>query len=134
MTLSFDVDLGLTTSLVKNSGRSKTRLPFLCNLSDVSRLSTLIFFSLFSPPLFPFAVHEAFHSCRILYTNRQIITGRKSILLIIRPPSVPRDHFWRICSCVEGLSAKEKQKNVKEENISLCAGPDTIMSGTIRVS
>lgn len=43
--LSFDVDLRLTTSLVKNSGGSETMLPFLCNLSDVPRLRTLI-----SPP------------------------------------------------------------------------------------
>lgn len=134
MLLSFDVDLGLTTSLVKNSGGLKTRLPFLCNLSDVSWLSTLIFFFPLSPPLFPFAMHEAFHSCRILYTNRQTITGRKAILLIIRPPSVSRSHFPHICSHVGGLSTKKKQKHVKEENISLYAGPDTILHGTLRFS
>lgn len=111
--LSFDVDPGLTISLVKNSGGLETMLFFLFNLSDVPQLRGLIFFFLSWPPLILFTEHEAPHSCTVLYTTRQIEAGRL-FLLIIRPASIPRSYFGHICSCVESSSTKNKKNKNKK--------------------
>lgn len=93
MLFSFDVDLVLTTSLLKNSEVSKNTIPFLYSLSDVWLLNTLIFFLFLSFFLFlqctrPFTV-VGFYPQTVRPSQRW-----KPFLLIIRPPSVPENCFW----------------------------------------
>lgn len=117
-------------------------LLFLCNLSDVSWLSTLIFFFLFSlpppTPQQPFSLLRCTRPFTVVgfYTqiDRSSQAGRP-FLLIIRPPSVLRNQFWYLCSHVEGLNTKKRlKKKCGRESMSLYPGPDTIILGATGVS
>lgn len=93
MLFSFDVDLVLTTTLLRISGVSTNTIPFLYSLSDVWLLNTLIFFF----PFFLFFCLQCMRPFTVVGFYPQTVRPSqrwKPFLLIIRPPSVPENCFW----------------------------------------